>query len=185
MDKKEIQEKMEQGMSQAAIARKKGVSKQYIGQILHTDTSERERKSDEEMKTREREITVQERYDRIDMRITDPEALTAREQVFADRILAGDTQTHAAIVAYERRPETAGSKATQVMRRERVIAYLSRQARGAAERIVLLSKTAESESVRLDANQDILDRANVGPDAAPLVNITLPTPILGSASIEK
>src|SRR3990167_10805393 len=39
--------------------------------------------------------------------------------------------------------------------------YLQRQARGAAERIIQLSKTAESESVKLNANQDILDRTGI------------------------
>ena len=95
----------------------------------------------------------------------DPTALTVREKIFADRIIAGETQK----AAYEAAHPAAHQKsltavrANALMRREKVILYIAKHARGAAERIIELSKTAESESVRLDANQDILDRAGVAP----------------------
>jgi hypothetical protein len=46
--------------------------------------------------------------------------------------------------------------------RDEVIKYLEKQGYGAATRIVKLSKEAENETVRLNANKDILDRVDVG-----------------------
>ena len=98
----------------------------------------------------------------------DPTALTPREQIFADQIVAGATQRAAYEAAHPAAtsPKQKGltdARARSMMRREKVIAYIARHAHGAAERVIELSRTAESESVRLDANQDILDRAGVMP----------------------
>ncbi len=105
----------------------------------------------------------------------DPTALTPKEQIFADRILAGDTQRAAYLMANPTRRSdgVADAGARALMRRNKVITYIQRESRAAAERVVELSKTATSESVRLDANQDILDRAGVAPPVAPQVAVTI------------
>ena len=45
---------------------------------------------------------------------------------------------------------------------EKTKQYIQKHSRGAARRIVTLSKKAKNESVQLKANESILDRAGVG-----------------------
>lgn len=43
-----------------------------------------------------------------------------------------------------------------------VLEYLKKQGFGAAQRIISISKNAENETVKLNANKDVLDRIGVG-----------------------
>lgn len=93
--------------------------------------------------------------------------LTRKQKKFADGILEGKPKYLAAIDAYDIKTQknemsTGGAIATENLNKPKIIAYLEEQGYGAATRIVELSKRAENETVKLNANKDILDRVNVG-----------------------
>lgn len=46
--------------------------------------------------------------------------------------------------------------------KEDIVKYLEKQGYGAAQRIIRISKTADNETVKLNANKDVLDRIGVG-----------------------
>src|SRR3990167_10198355 len=91
-----------------------------------------------------------------------PHNLTKLEKDFADKVLDGGGSTRSMQELTGTSYMVAAVKASNMMKNERVVRYLTNQSKGAASRIVVLSKKAENETVRLNANKDILDRANVG-----------------------
>ena len=106
------------------------------------------------------------------------ETLTVREKRFADRVLEGKSQTQAATEAYGypldgSRRSAASTIGSLNMKKERVIRYLSEQGHGAATRIVQMSKNAKNEAVKLNANKDILDRAQIGVKQGPTTAVQI------------
>ena len=91
--------------------------------------------------------------------------MTRKQKDFADKVLEGKNPTQAAFEAYGHRPDqrpTSSSVAYLNMHNEAVVVYLRGEGYDAATRIVELSKSAKNETVKLNANKDILDRANIG-----------------------
>lgn len=89
--------------------------------------------------------------------------VTPHEKKFADLVLSGESQTDAALQVFNVTSiESARSVGSEVANRERVKAYIVSESMKAAERITELGKSAKNESVRLAANQDILNRAEIG-----------------------
>ena len=91
--------------------------------------------------------------------------MTKKQKDFADKVLEGKNPTQAAFEAYGHKPNqrtTSSVVAYQNLRNEAVVVYLQGEGYDAATRIVELSKTAKNETVKLNANKDILDRANIG-----------------------
>lgn len=88
--------------------------------------------------------------------------LTRKQKKYADLVLAGKSQTQAAIEAYDiskpqsSTPRTIGA---ENMAKPSIIEYIQSMAKGAASRVEELSKKAKNEAVKLNANRDILDRA--------------------------
>ena len=105
------------------------------------------------------------------------EEITPREKRFVDNLLEGKSQTQAVIEAYNHPPDkprqSASALSTILMKRERVVKYLTQQSQGAATRIVRLSKDAKTETVQLNANKDILDRANIGVNKGPVAAVQI------------
>ena len=94
------------------------------------------------------------------------EKLTRKEKLFADGLLEGKDKGEAAIDVYDiesdNKVNVGGAIATQNLKKLKIIQYLEENGYGAATRIVKLSKDAQNETVRLNANKDILDRSNIG-----------------------
>ena len=105
------------------------------------------------------------------------EEATPREKRYVDNVLEGKSQTDAIIDAYsfgpEKKRQAASALGTLLMKRERVVKYLTQQSQGAATRIVKLSKEAKTETVQLNANKDILDRANIGVNKGPVAAVQI------------
>jgi len=90
--------------------------------------------------------------------------LTKKEKVFADNYLESGNGTQSALKAYDTTSErVAASIAYENLRKPDIRQYLEDNASSAASRIVDLSISAENETVRLNANKDILDRAGYKP----------------------
>lgn len=101
--------------------------------------------------------------------------LSWREQRYADNRLEGKSNTQAAVEAYgyeDNRP-LASNTGSRNLKRAKVIRYLDNQAHGAATRIVTISKRSRNETVKLNANKDILDRAQIGPRYGPVIPIQI------------
>ena len=91
--------------------------------------------------------------------------MTKKQKDFADKVLEGKNPTQAAFEAYGHRPDqrtTSSVVAYQNLHNEAVVSYMRGEGYDAATRIVELSKTAKNEAVKLKANTEILDRANIG-----------------------
>ncbi len=94
--------------------------------------------------------------------------LTKKQKKFADGILEGKNGTDAALDAYDIDPNSkdvrnnAAMIASYNLTTKRVLAYLEAAGYGAASRIVKMSKSAKNETVKLNANKDILDRVGLG-----------------------
>lgn len=92
--------------------------------------------------------------------------LTTKEKKFADGILEGKPKYKAALDAYDIQSKhevgTASAIAAENLQKPRIVKYLEENGHGAATRIVKLSKSAKNETVRLNANKDILDRVGIG-----------------------
>lgn len=70
--------------------------------------------------------------------------------------------------------KTADIIANETLKKPSVIAYLEDNAYEASARVVELSKTAQNEATKLNANKDILDRAGYKPaDKAINLNVTM------------
>ena len=90
--------------------------------------------------------------------------LTKKEKEFADEYLATGNGTRSALKAYDTESErVAASIASENLTKPDIRAYIEQHASGAMSRIVELSYSAENETVKLKANQDILDRAGFKP----------------------
>jgi len=102
------------------------------------------------------------------------ERLTKKEKGFADDYLETGEQTKAILDNYdigskggktteEAKKRTASSMANENLKKLDIQKYLKEHAGGAITRIEKLSKTAKNETVKLNANKDILDRAGFKP----------------------
>jgi phage terminase small subunit len=90
--------------------------------------------------------------------------LTKKEKEFADEYLATGNGTRSALKAYDTESlRVAASIASENLTKPDIRAYIEEHASGAMSRIVELSYSAENETVKLKANQDILDRAGFKP----------------------
>jgi phosphoribosyl-AMP cyclohydrolase len=110
-------------------------------------------------------------YIRYNMKI---KGLTIQEKKAADHYLEYGQKANAIRHAYnigkkggskteELEKITVRNMGQQVFSRKNVSEYIEGHATGAASRVVDLSKTADSDAVRLNANKDILDRAGFKP----------------------
>lgn len=92
---------------------------------------------------------------------------TKKMKGFADDYLETGNGTQSALNNYDikgKNPrKTASVIAVENLAKPSVMDYLERNAIGAVSRIVELSELAENESVKLNANKDILDRAGYRP----------------------
>ena len=85
-----------------------------------------------------------------------------KEKKLADGYLKHGNGTRAALASYNTTSEpVAASIASEVLRREKVLAYIAGCAEKAASNVFKLANTAKNENVRLSANRDILDRAGL------------------------
>ena len=101
---------------------------------------------------------------RDDMATATKRKLTKKQKGFADDYLDTGNGTQSALKNYDTESsKTASVIAAENLVKPNVIAYLEENADGAASRIVELSKSADMETVRLNANKDILDRAGYKP----------------------
>ena len=86
--------------------------------------------------------------------------LTSKQAKFAKEYLETGNATEAAVRAYKpKNRATARSIGSENLTKPNITGYLNKESSGAAARVVRLSKTAKNETVRLNANKDILDRA--------------------------
>lgn len=86
--------------------------------------------------------------------------LTPRQKAFADSLLAGKTKKASALRAYNTTPEAASQVANEIMKSDKVRAYLAERSYSAAQRIEgIAADPNEPGATRLAANKDILDRA--------------------------
>lgn len=95
--------------------------------------------------------------------------LNSNQRAFADEYFRTGNKKRSAMTVYGASEANAGQFAAQVLKSDKVRAYLASKAYSAAERIEGLAETADSDSVKLAANKDILDRAGykVPEDVAP------------------
>jgi len=93
--------------------------------------------------------------------------LTKKQKGFADDYIDSGNATEAALNNYdiesEDKENVAGAIGSENLRKPNIKAYIEENADGAASRIVELSKSATNETVKLNANKDILDRAGFKP----------------------
>ena len=90
--------------------------------------------------------------------------LSKKKKVFADTYIETGNGTQSALQAYDTSdPHTAAQIAYENLRKPDVREYIESHAPEAAARIVQLAINAENETVRLNANRDILDRAGYKP----------------------
>lgn len=86
--------------------------------------------------------------------------LTVKQKIIADAVLEGKTGADAArMTGSIHTDNSAYSVASRTLRTAKVIEYLQAQAQGAATRIVKISQKKRDDSVKLRANEQILDRA--------------------------
>lgn len=94
------------------------------------------------------------------------EGLTTKQKRFADALLEGKGRTEAALEAYDIKAvdteRVASVIAADNLGKPAILKYLENHGLGAATRIVELSKDAKNETVRLNANKDVLDRVGIG-----------------------
>ncbi len=90
--------------------------------------------------------------------------LTKKEKGFADDYLETGNGTKSALKNYNTVSEnTASSIAHQNLRKRKIQDYLEDKAEICAGNIFNLANRAENESVKLNANKDVLDRAGFKP----------------------
>lgn len=90
--------------------------------------------------------------------------LTKKEKNFAKEYLELGNGTQAALKTYDTANENvAAAIASENLRKQKIIDYLSSKAERAAIRVEELAENAENETVKLNANKDILDRAGFKP----------------------
>ena len=87
------------------------------------------------------------------------------EKKVVDGLLDGKNMVEAStdVFGYEKSEKAlARARTRSILRRDRVIRYLENSGLKAAKRIVMLGQSAKNETVQLNANKDILDRAGIG-----------------------
>lgn len=92
--------------------------------------------------------------------------LRSKHKEFADRYLEIDNGTQSIKDVYKEEEyddDYAAVKACKLLKEDKVKAYLENNAGVAASNIVELANNAENETVRLNANKDILDRSGYKP----------------------
>ena len=90
--------------------------------------------------------------------------LTKKERDIANEFLATGNKVKSALKVQPSYSYVSASKmANVILNKPNVIEYLESHSKDAASRIVTMSIDAENESVKLKANQDILDRAGYKP----------------------
>src|SRR3990167_7387263 len=102
--------------------------------------------------------------------------ISKKQKAFADEYIKTGNGQHSALKAGYNvvNPKTAAVIATENLSKPNVIEYLKGQAQAAAERINELSIKAKNETVRLNANKDILDRSvNVVQQQTQQINFSL------------
>ena len=95
---------------------------------------------------------------------TTPELDPPVQRFADDYIKDGKKQANALKQWPDLTPESAAVKANRLLKNDNVRAYIKSHAKMAADNMVELANNAESESVRLNANKDILDRAGYKPE---------------------
>jgi phage terminase small subunit len=86
--------------------------------------------------------------------------ITKKQKKFADKYLDSGNGAVSALHSYNTQDyNTAAVIANENLKKPNVIEYLKSQAQAAAERVIVLAESAENETVRLNANKDILDRS--------------------------
>lgn len=81
-------------------------------------------------------------------------------KVFADKYLETGNKRKSALVARPHlKPASADIHANRMLRNAKVRSYLESHAETAVSNIAFLANNAKSETVKLRANQDILDRS--------------------------
>lgn len=90
--------------------------------------------------------------------------LTKKQKAFADDYLETGNGTKSALKTYDTDSEnTAAMIASTNIRKPKIMEYLASKAESAASEIFKLSVGAKNETVKLNANKDILDRAGYKP----------------------
>lgn len=90
--------------------------------------------------------------------------LTKKEKDFAKEYLETGNGVQSVLKTYDTEDySTAASIATENLKKPKVKEYLESKAEKAAEFVFQLAESAETESVRLGASKDILDRAGFKP----------------------
>lgn len=90
--------------------------------------------------------------------------LTKKQHAFVKEYLETGNGTKSALKAYNTNDySTAGMIASENLKKPKIIEAMENEATNAFIRIVKISKTAKNESVKLNANKDILDRAGYKP----------------------
>ena len=83
---------------------------------------------------------------------------------FVEEYLKRKNATRAALASYNTTDySTAANIGSENLKNPNIIAFLELAAEEAAGNIMKLAQTAENETVRLNANRDILDRAGYEP----------------------
>jgi len=114
--------------------------------------------------------------------------LTPKQAKFTVEYLETGNATEAAMQVYKpRKRATARSIGSENLTKPNIRAYLDKVASDAVVVVYKLSQRAKSESVRLNASRDILDRAGYFVARTQIAegNQKLPIPILGGLSISK
>jgi len=92
------------------------------------------------------------------------EEMTSKQKEFANKYIDSGNATQSVKDTFKVEDSNyAAVKGSRLIRNDNVKKYLEENADGAASRIVELSKSANNESVKLNANKDILDRAGFKP----------------------
>lgn len=90
--------------------------------------------------------------------------LTLKQKIFIEAYLEKKNATQAALKAYDTTDyNTAGNIGSENLKNPKIMAFLEAAAEEAAGNIMQLAQTARNETVRLNANKDILDRAGYEP----------------------
>jgi len=108
--------------------------------------------------------------------------LTKKQKGFCKDYIDTGNKTKSALKNYNTEDySTAASIGSENLKKPEIIEYLKSISSDATSRIEELSKTAKNETVRLNANKDILDRAGYKPVERKDLTTNgkdLPTPIL-------
>lgn len=104
--------------------------------------------------------------------------LTIKQKKFADALLKSGNGTQAVVEAgyAVQDRKSAGVISAENLTKLSVRQYLEEMSKGAAQRVVDLSVSAENEAVKLSANKDILDRSGFKP--VEKMEITVPKPLM-------